>query len=69
MSPSEAPESDEPYCGHGFLLFGDFQRLDRETDLAGLAIDRGHARIDLVALGETLRTLVVAVAATGRRGG
>jgi hypothetical protein len=30
MSPSEAPESDEPNCCDGFLLFGHFQRLDRQ---------------------------------------
>jgi hypothetical protein len=44
----------------GFLLFGDFQRLDRQLDLAGLLRDL-DARVDLLADGETLRTLVVTV--------
>src|SRR5690606_13096130 len=49
--------------GHRLLLLGDLESLDRERDLAGLAIDLGHAGIDLVALGEALGALVVAVAA------
>src|SRR5690606_14647246 len=48
--------------GHGFTLFGDFERLDRELDAAGLAIVLGDACVDLFALAETLGTLVVAVA-------
>src|SRR5690606_21622753 len=47
----------------GFTLFGDFQRLDRELDAAGLAVVLGDACVDLFALAETLGTLVVAVAA------
>src|SRR5690606_19524016 len=48
---------------HRLLLLGDLERLDGETDLAGLAVDLGNARIDLVALGEALGTLIVAIAA------
>src|SRR5690606_1232463 len=48
--------------GDGFFLFRDFQRLDRELDLAGGAIELRHARIDLVADGKAFGTLVAAVA-------
>src|SRR6185312_8479384 len=46
----------------GFLLFRDFQRLDRDLHLAGLLVELDHAGIDLLADGETLSSLVVAVA-------
>ena len=49
--------------GDGFLFLGDFERLDRQRDARGLAIVLGDACVDLFALGETLRTLVVAIAA------
>src|SRR5690606_2265603 len=49
--------------GHRLLLFGNLERLDGQRDLAGLAIDLGDAGIDLVALGETLGTLIGAIAA------
>src|SRR5436190_23033758 len=49
--------------GDRLLLFGDFQRLDRQRDLAGLLVVLGDARVDLLALAEALGTLVVAVAA------
>src|SRR3569833_2136379 len=52
-----------PIGGDRFLLLGDFQRLDGEGDLAGLAVVLGDARVNLLTLGEALRALVVAVAA------
>src|SRR4051794_33175314 len=47
---------------NGFLLFGDFQRLDRDLHLAGLLVELDHAGIDLFADGETLSALIVAIA-------
>src|SRR5438477_5317257 len=44
------------------LLFGDFQRLDRDLHLAGLLVELDHPRIDLLADGEAVGALVVAVA-------
>src|SRR5712672_3001385 len=46
----------------GFLLFGDFQRLDRDLHLAGLLVELDHPRVDLFADGKTLGALVVAIA-------
>src|SRR4051812_8992916 len=45
----------------GFLLFGNFQRLDRDLHLAGLLVELDHAGIDLLADGETLGALIVAI--------
>src|SRR6266702_2033930 len=45
----------------GFLLFGDFERLDRHLDLAGLLVELDHAGIDLLADGKAFGALVVAV--------
>src|SRR5436190_6891380 len=45
----------------GFLLFGNFQRLDRNLHLAGLLIELDHAGIDLLADGETFGALIVAI--------
>src|SRR3982074_609649 len=45
----------------GFLLFGDFQRLDRDLHLAGLLVELDHPRIDLFAHRETLGALIVAI--------
>src|SRR6202165_4900254 len=42
----------------GLLLFGDFQRLDRDLHLAGLLVELDHPRIDLFADGETLGALI-----------
>src|SRR6202167_5609862 len=42
----------------GFLLLGDFQRLDRDLHLAGLLVELDHPRIDLFADGETLGALI-----------
>src|SRR5205085_6388932 len=46
----------------GFLLLGDFQRLDRDLNLARLLVELDHAGINLFADGEAVGTLVVAVA-------
>src|SRR5690606_33839674 len=48
---------------HGLLLLGDLERLDGEGNALRLLVELGDAGIDLVALREALRTLVVAVAA------
>src|SRR5580698_11462878 len=45
----------------GLLLFGDFQRLDRDLHLAGLLVELDHARVDLFADGETLGALIRAL--------
>src|SRR6476469_9174553 len=45
----------------GFLLFGHFERLDRDLHLAGLLVELDDTGIDLFADGETLAALVVAV--------
>src|SRR3984893_19031247 len=50
----------------GLLLFGDFQRLDRDMHLAGLPVELDHPRIDLFADGEAFGALIVAV--TGELG-
>src|SRR6476620_1691013 len=47
---------------HGFLLFGDFQRLDRDRHFAGLGIGLGHHGIELLANAEALRPLLGTVA-------
>src|SRR3981189_3177910 len=46
----------------GLLLFGDFQRLDRDLHLAGLLVELDHPRIDLFAHRKTLGALVGALA-------
>src|SRR5450631_3564503 len=46
----------------GLLLFGHFQRLDRDLHLAGLLVELDHPRIDLFADGETLGALIGALA-------
>ena len=48
--------------GDRFLLFGDFQRLDRHRQLARLLVVGDHARVDLLADREALGALLVAVA-------
>src|SRR3984893_19321348 len=50
----------------GLLLFGNFQRLDRDLHLAGLLVELDHTRIDLFADGEAFGALIVAV--TGELG-
>src|SRR3954462_3672792 len=42
----------------GFLLFGDFQCLDRDLHLAGLLVELDDPRVDLLADGETLGALI-----------
>src|SRR3954470_7043765 len=46
----------------GFLLFGHFQRLDRDLHLAGLLVELDDACVDLFTDREALGTLIVAVA-------
>src|SRR6267142_1385411 len=46
----------------GFLLLGDFQRLDRDLHLAGLLVELDHPRVDLFADRETLGALIAALA-------
>src|ERR1700692_5050357 len=46
----------------GFLLLGDFQRLDRDVHLAGLLVELDHPRIDLFADRETFGALIGALA-------
>ena len=48
--------------GDLLLLFGDFQRLDRDLNLAVLLVIDDHARIDLLADREALGALLVTVA-------
>src|SRR5688572_30742621 len=48
--------------GDRLLLLGDFQRLDRNADLARLLVELRHAGIDLLADRETLGPLLGAVA-------
>src|ERR1700761_4560567 len=45
----------------GFLLLGNFERLDRDLHLAGLLVELDHPCIDLLADGEAFGALVVAV--------
>src|SRR5580693_3777591 len=46
----------------GFLLLGDFQRLDRDLHFVGAAIELDDAGVDLLADGEAVRTLLGTVA-------
>src|ERR1700748_1019989 len=46
----------------GFLFLGDFERLDRDLNLARLLVELDHPRIDLFAHGETLGALIGALA-------
>src|SRR5580698_8563902 len=46
----------------GLLFFGDFERLDRDLNLARLLVELDHPRIDLFAHGETLGALIGALA-------
>jgi hypothetical protein len=61
MSPSEAPESDEPYCATASFSSAISSALI-ETELAGLLVESDDACVDLLADREALRTLLVAVA-------
>src|SRR6266436_1148314 len=56
------PRIGGPVLRDGLLLFGDFQRLDRNLHLAGLLVELDHPRIDLFADGETLGALIGALA-------
>src|ERR1700753_1339409 len=46
----------------GLLFIGDFERLDRDLNLARLLVELDHPRIDLFAHGETLGALIGALA-------
>src|SRR6185437_12356198 len=48
--------------GDGFLLLRHFQRLDRNAELARLAVELGDASVNLLAHREALRVLVGALA-------
>src|SRR5205085_3196016 len=48
--------------GDRLLLLGDFQRLDRDANLARLLVELSHPRIDLLADREPLGPLLGAVA-------
>src|SRR5215475_4865930 len=51
-----------PVLGDRFLLLGHFQRLDRNADLVGLAIELGHASVHFLANREPFRPLLAALA-------
>src|SRR5579872_2685781 len=51
-----------PILGDRFLLFGDFQRLDRHRDLTRLAVELRDPRVNLLAASETLGPLIATVA-------
>src|SRR6185312_4741368 len=48
--------------GDGFLLLRHFQRLDRNAELARLAVELGDASVNLLAHREALRVLIGALA-------
>jgi hypothetical protein len=62
MSPSEAPESDEPYCATACFSSAICMRLDREVRLLRTVETDDH-RVELLADLEAVGTLLVAVAA------
>ena len=62
MSPSVAPESEEPYWAIASFSSRDFERLDRHLHLVGAAVELDDASIDLLADGEALRPLLAAIA-------
>ena len=62
MSPSVAPESDEPYCAIASFSSATSSALMETVDLVGAAVELDHAGIDLLADGEALGTLLGAVA-------
>ncbi len=47
--------------GDRLLLFGDFQRLDRDGNLSGATIEYGDPRIDLLADRKPFRSLIGAI--------
>ena len=58
MSPSEAPESDEPNCATASFSSAISSALIESGDLAILLVEVGDAGVDLLADRETLRTLL-----------
>ncbi len=63
MSPSEAPESDEPNCSMASFSSAISSALIDSGDAAGRLVDVGDLGVDAVAHGEALGALVGAVAA------
>ena len=61
MRRSEAPELGGAVSGDRLLLLGDFERLDRDGDLAGAAVELDDARVDLLSPTRSAR-------GAGRRG-
>src|SRR6187431_1344233 len=47
--------------GNRLLLLGDFQRLDRDRQLARLLVEGNHPRVELLTDGEALGALLVAI--------
>src|SRR5712671_1381970 len=47
--------------GNGFLFLGHFERLDRNLNLSGAAVELGHAYVDLLADGKSFRPLFGAI--------
>ena len=66
MSPSEAPESDEPYCSTASFSSAISRALIDRPSLRVLESIDHHAGVDMVALGEALGPLLGAVAAEVR---
>jgi hypothetical protein len=66
MSPSEAPESEDPNFSMASLSSAILQRLDRQRHAARALVDVGDLGVDAVAHGEALGALVGAVAAEVR---
>ena len=62
MSPSEAPESDEPYCATASFSSAISRALIESPILRPDLSTHGHQGIDLVALAEAFGALIVAVA-------
>ena len=62
MSPSVAPESEEPYWAIASFSSAISSALIDTEHLAGAAVELGDARVDLLADREPLRPLLAAVA-------
>ena len=62
MSPSVAPESEEPYWAIASFSSATSSALIETLHLVGAAVELGDAGVDLLADGEALGTLLGAVA-------
>ncbi len=62
MSPSVAPESEEPYCAIASFSSATSSALIETVTLWRAAIELDDAGVDLLADGEAVRTLLGAVA-------